>query len=321
MIIGSMCTGYGGMDEGVLSVLDGEIAWVADNDSGAARVLADHYPNTPNLGDIRAMSWADSTPVDLLLAGFPCQPVSLAGRKKGVEDDRWLFDDIMAAVDHMEEKPRVILLENVKGLLTAGERQVMARVIGSLASRGYVGSYRNVRASEAGAPHRRERIFILAYLPPAPPWLQAFSDAKYNGLNDSEGGQADTRASFSLICDKGWEEYSFWGQKSSGDSGLRDSIYGSADWGVFTAAVRRWEKITGRAVPFPGEKGERVDRAAGWILSPIFDEWLMGLPLGWVTHTQDLTRSQQIKLLGNGCVPQQAALAFCLLCRSVCRKE
>src|SRR6266851_884469 len=125
-----MCTGYGGLDEGVLEVLDAELAWVADNDPASAEVLKYRYPDLPNLGDIRSYDWSGVT-VDVLIAGFPCQPVSQAGRKRGMHDERWLFDDIMAAVDAMEARPRIIMLENVAGLLSANEGGAMERVLGS----------------------------------------------------------------------------------------------------------------------------------------------------------------------------------------------
>ncbi|MEV7600472.1 DNA cytosine methyltransferase [Kitasatospora sp. NPDC089797] len=83
-VIGSLCSGYGGLDMAVQSVLGGELAWVADPDPGAAAILAHHHPHTPNLGDITAVNWAEVRPVDVLTAGFPCQSVSLAGKGAGI---------------------------------------------------------------------------------------------------------------------------------------------------------------------------------------------------------------------------------------------
>lgn len=77
----------------------------------------------------------------------------------------------------------------------------------------------------------------------------------------------------------------------------------------FGPAVRRWEHITGRQAPCPTEPGTRGNRR----LSPLFTEWMMGLPLGWVTAVPDIPRREQLKILGNGVVPQQAAHAYARL--------
>lgn len=72
-LIGSLCSGYGGLDLGVQSVLGGSLAWHAEVDPGASRILARHWPGVPNLGDITAVDWSDVPPVCVLTAGFPCQ--------------------------------------------------------------------------------------------------------------------------------------------------------------------------------------------------------------------------------------------------------
>ena len=84
MRIGSLCTGYGGLDLAVHDVLGGELAWVADNDPGASAILAHRFPAVPNLGDIAATRWGEVEPVDIVTAGFPCQDISYAGRGAGI---------------------------------------------------------------------------------------------------------------------------------------------------------------------------------------------------------------------------------------------
>src|SRR6266536_643407 len=83
--IGSLCTGYGGLDLAVLDVLGGHLAWVADNSRGAAAILAARFPGVPNLGDLTRVDWASAPPVDVVTAGFPCQDISCAGRRAGIE--------------------------------------------------------------------------------------------------------------------------------------------------------------------------------------------------------------------------------------------
>mgnify|MGYP002623354684 CR=1 FL=1 len=163
LALGSLCTGYGGLDLAVGAVLPVRHAWHAEIDPDASRVLAAHWPDVPNLGDLREVDWSRAEPVDVLTAGFPCQPVSAAGRRMGVADERWLFDDIADAVGRLVARPRLLVFENVPGLLTASRGDAMARVVQGLARLGYVGRYGTFRASDVGAPHRRARVFIVAW--------------------------------------------------------------------------------------------------------------------------------------------------------------
>jgi DNA (cytosine-5)-methyltransferase 1 len=82
--IGSLCTGYGGLDTAVLEVFGGRLAWVADNDKHVSAIIEARLPGIPNLGDLSALDWSRIPPVDILCAGFPCQDISFAGRGAGI---------------------------------------------------------------------------------------------------------------------------------------------------------------------------------------------------------------------------------------------
>ncbi|MGQ3555011.1 DNA cytosine methyltransferase, partial [Streptomyces rochei] len=85
-----------------------------------------------------------------------------------------------------------------------------------------------------------------------------------------------------------------------------DERWVASDGTDFGPAIRRWERITGRAAPCPTEPGMRGNRR----LSPLFTEWMMGLPEGWVTAVPGIPRKEQLKILGNGVVPRQAHHAY-----------
>ena len=94
---------------------------------------------------------------DVLSGGFPCQPHSVAGRRLGAADERWLWNPFKAAIRHL--RPRFVVVENVPGLLTTE----FGDVLGGLAEIGFDAEWATLRASEFGAPHRRERLFVVAY--------------------------------------------------------------------------------------------------------------------------------------------------------------
>lgn len=158
MIVGSLCTGYGGLEMGLRMVFPlARLAWVADNDKAASVLLAARYPGVPNLGDIKAVDWSKVEKVDVITAGIPCQPYSLAGKRQGKDDERDLVDAFNEAV--RELRPKLVILENVPGFKRGG----LSRVLGALAELGFAARWHSVRASKAGAPHRRERLFCLAH--------------------------------------------------------------------------------------------------------------------------------------------------------------
>lgn len=164
--VGSLCSGFGGLEMGAALALGPlEHVWHAEFDAAPSAVLAHHWPGTPNLGDITKVTdgtsefggWADLPPIDVLCAGYPCQGESDAGLRRGEDDPRFRWPDVHAAVRAL--RPRLVILENVRGHLNRS----FPRVVRDLAAIGYVGRWRCVRASDAGAAHRRERLFVVAW--------------------------------------------------------------------------------------------------------------------------------------------------------------
>ncbi|MFC3454348.1 DNA cytosine methyltransferase [Amycolatopsis speibonae] len=163
-VIGSLCTGMAGLDLGVAAVLGGRIAWYSDIDPHAAAVLAERLPGVPNLGDLRAVDFATVAPVEVLTAGFPCQDISAAGRRAGIEKGArsGLWSSILDAVRVL--RPRLVVVENVAAL--RWKNGGLDRVLAGLAEAGYDAVWRCVRAADIGAAHRRERVFLCAVARP-----------------------------------------------------------------------------------------------------------------------------------------------------------
>jgi DNA (cytosine-5)-methyltransferase 1 len=282
--VGSLCTGYGGLDRAVTGHLGARLAWASDSDPAARRVIA-YRLGVPDLGDIREISWGRLPGVDVLCAGFPCQPASQAGRRMGDADERWIWPDIAAVIGSLDPPPGLLVFENVPGLLSVNGGRAMAAVVGGLAALGYVGRFGVVAASDAGAPHQRKRLYIVAWLAAAHP-----GDRPVPERARGAGRPAGERPPVGGVAAGG--------AAGGGAPGRQ--------WGQFAPAIRRWETVTGVAAPLPLE----WDPAYGWQESAAFAEWMMGLPPGWVTQVPGLTRTDHIRLIGNGVVPAQAALAL-----------
>lgn len=116
---GSIFSGYAGLDMAVNAHFGSETAWFVEKDAAPARILAHHWPDVPNHGDITAIDWAQVEPVDILTGGFPCQDVSAAGRRAGLMHGTrtGLFHNVIEAIDTL--RPGHVVLENVTGLLSA----------------------------------------------------------------------------------------------------------------------------------------------------------------------------------------------------------
>lgn len=300
MLIGSMCSGYGGLDAAVQAVIPADLVFVADPDPGAAKILTHHHPDVPNLGDITTVDWSAVAPVDVLTAGFPCQDISNAGKRAGIEGTRsGIWTHVVEAVRVV--RPRLVFLENVSALTSRG----LDRVAADLAEVGFVGSWRCVRASDVGAPHRRERIFILAWPADADP--AHLGHQRTGGARDRRPGSAHSGHPVAHAEGVGHGH-----ARQEGIGGVPAAAVGGdpLDWGPYEPAITRWERVTGRPAPVPTEPG----RTGQPRLSPAFVEWLMGLPEGHVIGPEiGLTRNQQLRALGNGVVPQQGAMALRML--------
>ncbi len=183
--VGSLFAGYGGLSLAVEQHFNAELAWYSEFDEAPSKVMAEHWPGVPNLGDITKIDWAMVPPVDIIDGGSPCQDLSAAGRRAGMTEGTRsnLWVNMREAIAIL--KPRYVVWENVRGaysataisdadremehsarLLGGGEHRpalrALGRVLGDLSDLGFDAEWRGVRASDVGAPHGRFRVFVLA---------------------------------------------------------------------------------------------------------------------------------------------------------------
>ncbi|SNS83179.1 DNA (cytosine-5)-methyltransferase 1 [Actinomadura mexicana] len=332
LTLGSLCSGYGGLELAVAEVLDVGPVWVADPAPSAAAVLTHRFPGVPNLGDLTAVDFGQVPRPDVLCAGFPCQDLSYAGRGAGIREGTrsGLWHVIADAVGVL--RPRYLVLENVSAIVA--RRPGLDVVLADLAALGFAAEWTCLRASDVGAPHARNRWILLAADPagvvadpahlghqrprhprpgrPGPAHRRdAAADASRDGRNQGRpepaGQQGRPDAPLGrdgTAADPGRPRRQ--GHRPS-LTDWRPLPASPAGWGRYAPAINRWEHLTGRTAPHPTEPTGRhgADR-----LSPRFVEWLMGLPDGWVTDVPGLSRNQQLTLLGNGVVPRQGAAAL-----------
>jgi len=157
--LGSLFSGIGGFDLG-FERAGFEVAWQCENDKYASAVLAGHWPGVRRIGDVHDINAGDG-PVDVLAGGFPCQDVSVAGRRAGLAGERsGLFHEFARVIGDL--RPEWVVIENVPGLLSSNSGRDMGTVVGALGELGYGWAYRVLDAQYFGVPQRRRRVFIVA---------------------------------------------------------------------------------------------------------------------------------------------------------------
>ncbi|MBF6085124.1 DNA cytosine methyltransferase [Nocardia cyriacigeorgica] len=315
--IGSMFTGSGALDLAAMALFpESTVAWHADNDPAVARVLARNWPGTPNHGDVTAIDWSSVEPVGILTAGFPCQDVSSIGLRAGLADGtrsgRW--SDVRAAI--AELRPHWVLLENVKGLLSASAKAVrsvesavdgvgpgrpalraLGAVLGDLADIGFDAEWVCLHTSDVGGCHLRPRIFVLA--------VPAHATITAPHLAPRSATTAPASVTELLPTPRTSDAN---GGSSHGEGGpdLRTVATNPNMWPSYLPAIRRQEALT-RPAPAPTE----VNRNGRPRLSAAFAEWMMGAPRGWITDPAiGIARYHQFRIIGNAVVVAQAIEAF-----------
>ena len=156
LTVGSLFSGIGGLDLG-LERAGMEVIWQSEIDPYGCRVLKKHWPEVVNHGNIKEINWGDVVRPDIICGGYPCQPFSTAGKRNGTDDPRHLWPWVREAISEL--RPKYAILENVRGHVSLG----LNVVLGEMASIGYDAEWQIVSAASVGAPHRRDRVIIVAY--------------------------------------------------------------------------------------------------------------------------------------------------------------
>lgn len=158
LTVGSLFSGIGGLELGLEMTGGFETKWQVEIDEYATKVLAKHWPDVTRFRDIRDCGKRNLEPVDLICGGFPCQDISDAGRQAGINGKRsGLWREFHRII--CELRPHFVLVENVSALLHRG----IERILSDLSKIRYDAEWSTLSACAMGAPHMRERVFIVAY--------------------------------------------------------------------------------------------------------------------------------------------------------------
>lgn len=155
LTVGSLFSGIGGFDLG-LERAGFEIKWQVEIDEFCKKILSKHWQNVPKFSDIKNCGSHNLETVDLICGGFPCQPFSIAGKRRGNKDDRYLWSEMFRIIK--EIKPSWVIGENVTGIINMALEQVCV----DLEAEGYDVQPLIIPACAVNAPHRRDRVWILA---------------------------------------------------------------------------------------------------------------------------------------------------------------
>lgn len=164
MTVGSLFSGIGGLDLG-LHWAGFETKWFCEIEKFPQAVLRKHWPHVPIIEDVRNVTTGNVQRVDVIAGGFPCQDISWAGKGRGIDYDlseqegtrSGLWWEMWRVIRDL--RPRYVIAENVPALTHRG----LDIVLGSLAEIGYDAEWQTISAASVGAPHIRERVFIVAY--------------------------------------------------------------------------------------------------------------------------------------------------------------
>lgn len=243
--VGSLFSGIGGFDLG-FERAGMRTEWFVECDPYCQAVLRKHWPTVPCYEDVRSVAASAVRPVDLLCGGFPCQDLSAAGRGAGLDGARsGLWSEFARLIGEL--RPRYVVVENVPLLRSRG----LGRVLGEMAALGYDAEWDCVPACAVGAPHRRDRVWIVAY-------------PQRSGLEGQRSSQGNRKSPNLGTAVHLWPTPT--SSPNSNRTMRRAPSHGAGHGKVLGGEVNEVEAEAGRP------RG---------LLNPTWVEWLMGFPLGW----------------------------------------
>ena len=290
-------SGIGGFSLGAEANGIPTVAFV-EKDPFCQKVLRKHWSNTPIISDIRTVKGEDyeTDGVTIVSGGFPCQPFSQAGKRKGTDDDRYLWDETLRVVT--ETKPRWFIGENVDGLVNIQDGMVLRQVQDDLEKEGFQVQCLVVPASGIGAWHQRKRVWIIGH-------------NVSNTIGElSDGCSGTTRHSESelkgMVSDeaKNWNKVWSKTERCDQQTGLRGNVSDTTVKGLERHGSQSSDLQESKERQDNSDRGSQGQHTWWQTVSK-----LRGIPHG-ISYELDKDRANRIKALGNSIVPQIAYQLF-----------
>ena len=290
-------SGIGGFSLGAEANGIPTVAFV-EKDPFCQKVLRKHWSNTPIISDIRTVKGEDyeTDGVTIVSGGFPCQPFSQAGKRKGTDDDRYLWDETLRVVT--ETKPRWFIGENVDGLVNIQDGMVLRQVQDDLEKEGFQVQCLVVPASGIGAWHQRKRVWIIGH-------------NVSNTIGElSDGCSGTTRHSESelkgMVSDeaKNWNKVWSKTERCDQQTGLRGNVSDTTVKGLERHGTQSSDLQESKERQNNSDRGSQGQHT--WWQT---ESKLRGIPHG-ISYELDKDRANRIKALGNSIVPQIAYQLF-----------
>lgn len=277
-------SGIGGFSLG-LQKADPRFKTVAfcEIDTFCQKVLQKNFPEVKIYDDIKKTNFTETA--DIVVGGFPCQSISIAGKQKGKDDDRWLFPEMLRIIK--QTKPRWIIAENVQNLINIADGEILRGIYNDLETENYEVQTFRISAASQGAWHRRERV-----------WIVANSNSKMRRRGGTIGSSRDEQVwKFPVTQEKSECETQDFRSKTIGCDVVprkKENVWN-------TESTRRESSIN-------GSRENEFRRTNTWEIQCQEEWWkieskLRGVPHGISTEL-DKDRSNRIKALGNAIVPQ-----------------
>ena len=285
---GSLFSGIGGIDLG-LERAGMECKWQVEIDPYATKVLEKHWPNVRRYSDVKECGESNLDPVDLICGGFPCQDISYAGKGAGITGERsGLWKEFYRII--CELRPRYVLVENVPALLRRG----LNVVLGDLASCGYDAEWESLPAAAFGAPHQRDRIFIIAHASGERFGTWTPGNMEYNGIQSAQRGITKGEISSIMATLGGWKAKSLAHTKS--EHGERSKPKGDQGGQSQREAGNRSGNMANTNIESAKRASKLRQERNPWATEPDVGRVANGVP----------SRVDRLRCLGNAVVPQVA---------------
>ena len=288
----SLFSGIGGLDL-AFEWAGGKVSAMCEIEPFCRKVLRKHWPNVPLFEDVRELKGSDVGAVDIIYGGFPCQPFSVAGNKKGKDDSRYMWPEFSRLVG--EIRPRWIVAENVPGILHIAVDDVCA----DLERQGYKVGIWDFEAAAVGAKHRRERIFFVAHTD-SPRLSGSEQPRELRAQTEGRIASEPERPSSSYAPNPDKIRCNMRGFKGQGIHGQKSAL-NEIDTGREIIANPNSQRCEEQRQSIQIQTTHFISGCGGrWEPEPCVDRVAHGLP----------NRVDRLKALGNAVVPQQAYPVF-----------